>query len=217
MPKRSNASPAITSLQTKPCLTCAREITPRAALARNWAEVKYCSDACRSQRRARAVLSFDTHAHSSETDLADCLWPRLVLFDAQKQKWYINVEDWVELSLLTIAAQPSRKHTCEEVEAFLLTQCRASHSNSDTEAPAMLEEVLAAPPGLCERVRRAARRCLIFAEGRTEEDEAQRVARRFQAAIQPRGKAFTLKQGSQTLMTLHDVSYAKGPIDIGFA
>ncbi|MCV2359871.1 DUF2256 domain-containing protein [Paucibacter sp. TC2R-5] len=35
------------ALPSKPCLGCARPMTWRKCWAKNWAEVKYCSDACR--------------------------------------------------------------------------------------------------------------------------------------------------------------------------
>jgi hypothetical protein len=34
-------------LPTKPCATCGRPMTWRKRWAKNWDEVKYCSDACR--------------------------------------------------------------------------------------------------------------------------------------------------------------------------
>jgi len=35
------------ALPTKPCARCGRPMSWRTAWARNWDEVKYCSDACR--------------------------------------------------------------------------------------------------------------------------------------------------------------------------
>jgi hypothetical protein len=37
------------SLPSKLCVACARPMTWRKAWAKNWDEVKYCSDACRKQ------------------------------------------------------------------------------------------------------------------------------------------------------------------------
>ncbi len=34
-------------LPSKPCTVCGREMTWRKAWAKNWEEVKYCSEACR--------------------------------------------------------------------------------------------------------------------------------------------------------------------------
>lgn len=36
------------ALPSKPCVACGRPMTWRKAWAKNWAEVKYCSDACRT-------------------------------------------------------------------------------------------------------------------------------------------------------------------------
>ncbi len=38
------------SLPSKPCLVCGRSMTWRKAWAKNWAEVRYCSDACRARK-----------------------------------------------------------------------------------------------------------------------------------------------------------------------
>jgi hypothetical protein len=35
------------SLPSKPCAACGREMTWRKRWAKNWVQVKYCSDACR--------------------------------------------------------------------------------------------------------------------------------------------------------------------------
>ena len=37
-------------LPSKPCAVCQREMTWRRAWARNWDEVRYCSEACRRKR-----------------------------------------------------------------------------------------------------------------------------------------------------------------------
>jgi len=38
------------ALPSKPCLGCGRPMSWRKAWAKNWAEVRYCSDACRKSR-----------------------------------------------------------------------------------------------------------------------------------------------------------------------
>lgn len=40
-------------LIAKPCHSCGRIITPRPKWARNWAEIRFCSDRCRSERSVR--------------------------------------------------------------------------------------------------------------------------------------------------------------------
>ena len=37
-------------LPSKPCVACGRPMSWRKAWAKNWDEVRYCSDACRKQR-----------------------------------------------------------------------------------------------------------------------------------------------------------------------
>lgn len=38
-------------LPTKPCLACGRPMSWRKAWAKNWDEVKYCSERCRRDRK----------------------------------------------------------------------------------------------------------------------------------------------------------------------
>ncbi|BDX22026.1 hypothetical protein TUM22923_13470 [Polynucleobacter sp. TUM22923] len=38
------------TLPNKPCMVCAREMTWRKSWAKNWEEVKYCSEACRMKK-----------------------------------------------------------------------------------------------------------------------------------------------------------------------
>lgn len=39
------------ALPQKPCAVCGRPMSWRKAWAKNWAEVRYCSEACRSRKR----------------------------------------------------------------------------------------------------------------------------------------------------------------------
>ena len=39
------------ALPSKPCLACGRAMSWRKAWAKNWAEVRYCSDACRKNKK----------------------------------------------------------------------------------------------------------------------------------------------------------------------
>ena len=41
------------TLPSKPCVVCGLPMTWRRSWAKNWAEVKYCSDACRRKKVAR--------------------------------------------------------------------------------------------------------------------------------------------------------------------
>ena len=40
------------SLPSKPCAVCGRAMSWRRAWAKNWDEVRYCSEACRRRRTA---------------------------------------------------------------------------------------------------------------------------------------------------------------------
>lgn len=41
------------ALPSKPCVVCGLAMSWRRSWAKNWAEVKYCSEACRRQKDAR--------------------------------------------------------------------------------------------------------------------------------------------------------------------
>ncbi|MBM3375390.1 MAG: DUF2256 domain-containing protein [Betaproteobacteria bacterium] len=41
-----------TSLPTKPCQACGRPMTWRKRWAKNWEQVKFCSDRCRASRKS---------------------------------------------------------------------------------------------------------------------------------------------------------------------
>jgi len=49
-------------LPSKLCQTCARTMTWRKAWAKNWAEVKYCSDACRQNKSNPKKISTTSNA-----------------------------------------------------------------------------------------------------------------------------------------------------------
>ena len=38
------------ALPSKPCIVCGREMSWRKSWEKNWASVKYCSDACRAKK-----------------------------------------------------------------------------------------------------------------------------------------------------------------------
>jgi len=54
MPDPNNKTPGFkgnkTYLPSKPCVVCGRTMTWRKAWAKNWDEVRYCSDACRARK-----------------------------------------------------------------------------------------------------------------------------------------------------------------------
>ena len=43
------------TLPSKPCAMCGRDMSWRKAWAKNWEQVLYCSDACRTKKSIRAA------------------------------------------------------------------------------------------------------------------------------------------------------------------
>ncbi|MBK7674084.1 MAG: DUF2256 domain-containing protein [Candidatus Accumulibacter sp.] len=52
-PHRSSFRGNKTALPTKPCVVCGLTMSWRRRWAKNWQDVKYCSDACRRRKSAR--------------------------------------------------------------------------------------------------------------------------------------------------------------------
>ena len=51
------------ALPSKPCLVCGRDMVWRKSWAKNWADVKYCSDACRARKSGKGLYR-ELHASS---------------------------------------------------------------------------------------------------------------------------------------------------------
>jgi hypothetical protein len=51
------------ALPSKNCVACGREMTWRKSWEKNWAEVKYCSNACRSKKSS----SVDPHGKTKSS------------------------------------------------------------------------------------------------------------------------------------------------------
>lgn len=55
--------------ETKTCAVCGRVINWRKRWEKNWAEVRYCSDACRRRSRSRAAIDVDRRLEAAIGDL----------------------------------------------------------------------------------------------------------------------------------------------------
>lgn len=234
----ATAPVSLSDLQKKPCLLCGREITPRAAFARNWDEIKYCSDSCRRQKKLNSTVSLPiassiiNHlqickgqvASSAQDPRETILWAFSTASTADGSSVKVNIEDWVESAILHVAGRHSAKGrpTCEDVEEALKIEARhanehirpqgessgsemteSERQSSAADGPNLSDALLSAldaAPGLRERVRRAARRLLILSPEQSQDGSHRRKLR--------------LRQGKRDLVTLEDVSYAKGSIEL---
>jgi hypothetical protein len=50
-------------LPTKLCAACGRPFTWRKKWAKNWSEVRFCADACRTGKRAAAIARQNSPGH----------------------------------------------------------------------------------------------------------------------------------------------------------
>ena len=68
----------------KTCITCGRVIEPRKKWAKNWEEIKYCSDRCRKNKKAvnyeQNILNLLKERGADKT-----ICPSEVLLESQKQ------------------------------------------------------------------------------------------------------------------------------------
>lgn len=72
----------------KSCSTCGRKIEPRKKWAKNWNEIKYCSDKCRSSKKSinfeNAILDLLKKRGAGKT-----ICPSEVLPDEQKKDQHV--------------------------------------------------------------------------------------------------------------------------------
>ncbi|PWN90575.1 hypothetical protein FA10DRAFT_116772 [Acaromyces ingoldii] len=255
--QQSRASPAAAGAApaAKPCVTCARQITPRSKWARNWDEIRHCSATCRAWRsvlplpRLSAVslpASPLAQARAREDGNNGCEWTRFVTVDHGAGRAGAGVfafDAWVEANSL-MASREGRRTTLDDVTARLDDQLGADLPPGDARlaVPLLLRgggdgggggggDGSSSSSGSSssmwetrkrETVRRAARRLVIFpfahsalctflnAEQKRREDTDEESARQLRVLA----KSFSLWQGNRRLVSLEDVSFAKGPIAV---
>ncbi|KAK0542161.1 hypothetical protein OC844_007863 [Tilletia horrida] len=110
--------PDLATLKPKPCLTCAREITPRAKWAKNWESIRTCSDGCKAQRpgvRRNWVRWTTTAAEQAgieeESDARRWASPVLGVLRTRKDgvqeggaEYTLDLDAWIERTLLHFAS-----------------------------------------------------------------------------------------------------------------
>ena len=212
----SNQSDEDTSdLSPRSCLTCGRVITPRAKWAKDWAAIKYCSDRCKATRPGKVVAKF-TH----DGDLGDLSGCTGVKRDAEEVK--VDLETFVESVLLDVAFS-QKDDTLEDVHEKIRDLLKSAlipfdqgkerdsgssdHERDDPKGDTHpLWKALDSPPGMRERVRRAARRLAL---GITHDSDPK------QTNITSTDKgSIELLQGGKPLRTVEQLSFAKGVIHV---
>lgn len=218
-----SGSLAVSDLSPKSCLTCGRVITPRAKWAKDWAGIKYCSDRCRSTRPGRITVSFSTQEDVSALAEYDGVTRH------GEEEVIVDVETFVEAVLLELAGAGTA--TLEDVQAKIQDLLKAASiqteessqgdAESDDDHPGAertgsgnpnagdthpLWKALDSPPGLRERIRRAARRLAL---GITHDSDAKQTSITTTEAGQ-----IELIQKGKPLRTVQELSFAKGVIHI---
>lgn len=192
------------SLQAKPCLCCGREISPRSKWARNWNSIKFCSDQCRSWR---AVVTLPGHVSAVERASLDVLLASCLEEHGDKQV-RLHLDAWIEAAIWSCARRSTRHalRTLADVSNDLHRQIQSVHDDPTRGAiTAFLQKSKA---GEREILRRAARRLVVLPRDRWACTQF-----RFDIPIEAT-LVLTQRAGRQRLMSLSDVSHAKGEIEI---
>ncbi|SPO35265.1 uncharacterized protein PSFLO_00736 [Pseudozyma flocculosa] len=221
-------TPDLSSLQPKPCITCGRIITPRAKWAKNWDGIKTCSDRCRSTKPGKIVALWSApDQHAVEACDGTTLSRLMRQVEGQHGQIKVDIEDWVEACIVDEARSQSatkRRHN-EAAPSDTKAKAKGNAIGTDDDG-AQSEETqpaaqvpsemhshplwiaLDSPPGLRERVRRAARRLALGLQSRPDAGEGQSAG---QDAAPP---LIELVQNGKVLRTLQDFSFAKGTLSI---
>jgi hypothetical protein len=91
--------------QTKVCAACGRSMAWRKSWARNWDEVRYCSDAC----RRRKVSSVDTSLEAAILDLLSQRKPGASICPSEAARVVAGEQDW--RTLMEPARRAARRLT----------------------------------------------------------------------------------------------------------
>lgn len=221
-------STQLTEQKPKPCHTCGREITPRRKWAAVWPSIKYCSSNCKGGKKFPSVgqaaemtdrpLDYGNGRPLSPTLLERCLF-------VDKLNLLLDREAWIEATLMqtvkTISDQGAvPKHTKSAAQVVPLSEVSVAlhqdldwhrqvnladprYSTKPTYITCIENNILRHVPGERERIRRAARRLVVFPL------EQSYFAKRFGDTEEPHSIGLQDTRGKQ-LETCHDVSFAKG-------
>ena len=191
-------SEATSAMLPKPCFTCARQITPRAKWARNWAAIRFCSERCKGWRSIVKVgLADDLVATATPSLLERSLFAR----DAALM---LHLDAWIEATLMHLVAAQGGSQRLAGVPLMLVSEAmHADLARQERSYHATIKsETLGQSPGEREMVRRAARRLVILPP------DSWAFTAHFGPSIQRVN--LTQNGGKRALRTLHDVSFAKG-------
>ena len=217
----SSSKASLYSLSPKACLTCGRVITPRAKWAKDWSGIKYCSDRCRSTRPGKIVVR-------CSADGAGALDECLGVTKTEAAEFKVDIETFVEGILLDVAKR-NATGTLEDVQdrikdilniasidiGSLAKETSVSQSDQNDEEQKSAEtndsmhplwKAMDSPPGLRERIRRAARRLAL---GLTHDSDPQQTNTTTTDA-----GSIELLQNAKVLRTIQDLSFAKGVLHI---
>lgn len=190
-------------VQPKPCLSCGREISPRAKWMRNWDEIRFCSDRCKLWRSTLVFSVFDDRIASKDDDT--CLTRCISVHD---DRLHFHLDAWIEASIVTMAAQSRPNHLKRLQDVS--TRLHEELSNAGHHVISQRISTVLSQGGEREIIRRAARRIIVLPR------HSLSLVQRTADVFFPPSSVLALSQngGKDRLLSLSDVSHAKGDIEI---
>jgi hypothetical protein len=226
----------LSKLQPKPCHCCGREITPRSKWKRNWDEIRFCSDQCRSWPgtikvftykgdeefiNATGIRSTKSIEFEGNSNLERCinrdegepekdtpLGPKHQLLIHE-----LDLDAWIESSILSVAQQSSKSTKFKTLQDVAQVMDDDMDKISDVQLGNAIHEYLKhSHTGLRELIRRAARRLVVLPS------DSWACTKRNLLDLGENQKVpiltLTQQNGRHKITTLSDVSHAKGEIEI---
>ncbi|PWN37608.1 uncharacterized protein FA14DRAFT_159578 [Meira miltonrushii] len=225
----------LSKLQAKPCHCCGREITPRSKWKRNWDEIRFCSDQCRSWPGTIKVFTYQGGEDvgspagvnmnkvtkptelEGNSNLEKCinrdegdpnketpLGPQHQLLVHE-----LDLDAWIESSIWAVAQQSSKATKLKTLQDVAQVMDDDMDKISDVQLGNAIHEYLKhSHAGLREMIRRAARRLVVMPS------ESWACSKRNLIGEKVPVLALSQKDGRQRLITLSDVSHAKGEIEV---
>lgn len=229
----------LSKLQPKPCHCCGREITPRSKWKRNWDEIRFCSDQCRSWPGTIKVFTYQGDEGTADlagmnlnkitkptplegnTNLERCinrdegdpnketpLGPKHQLLIHE-----LDVDAWIESSIWTVAQQSSKSTNLKSLQDVAQVMDDDMDKLADVQLGNAINEYLKhSHTSLREMIRRAARRLVVMPcdSWACTKRNLLKLAENQKVPI----LLLTQQKGRQRLVTLSDVSHAKGEIEV---
>lgn len=228
----------LSKLQPKPCHCCGREITPRKKWKRNWDEIRFCSDTCKSWPGTIKMFVYQGDGSATaELNINKALKPTELEGNSNLEKCIkrdegdpnketplgpqhqllvheLELDAWIESSIWTVAKQSlSSSQQLKTLQDVAQVMDDDMDKISDVQLGNAIHEYLKhSHIGLRELIRRAARRLVVMPPDSwaCSKRDLLNLAKDEKVPV----LRLTQQNGRKKINTLSDVSHAKGEIEI---